>query len=197
MATIRVANSFLVVTAKRNVIYCQFAVKKRHIIATQTKYATIMLIVCWPNSGHPRQVAHKLQPRPWQSPLVRSTIGLTHCTRLVSWPLQGFLLAPHILTKNLTNTDILWLTRSVTFTKRHQIPIELDTGGPKVSLATKLSQKVNAQDKFMHHFGHNGKHSLLLTCNLKAHLGVPFKRDDTPIGHYKPVSSRQYLHSPW
>jgi len=47
MATISVANYILVVTAKRNVIYCQIAVKKHEIIAAQTKYATVMLIVCW------------------------------------------------------------------------------------------------------------------------------------------------------
>jgi len=36
-----------VLTAKRNVIYCQIADKKRQIIVNQTKYATVVLIVCW------------------------------------------------------------------------------------------------------------------------------------------------------
>jgi len=47
MATIMVANYFSVLTTKRNIIYCQTAVRNRQIIVTQTKYATVMLIVCW------------------------------------------------------------------------------------------------------------------------------------------------------
>ena len=42
-----IISKFLVDTAKCNIIYYQVTVKKCQIIAIQTKYASVMLIVCW------------------------------------------------------------------------------------------------------------------------------------------------------